>query len=115
MGTARSQPRSWQETREWQVGLLQRSTGRSLESWNEQVRSEAPDDETGVRAWLGERGVTGYAQMLLVHERFGYPDFFTKTADELIDEQFADRQVLRPIYDAVMAALPTTSRTRRRR
>jgi hypothetical protein len=29
--------------------------------------------------------VTGYAQQLLVMERFGYPDFLTVTADELID------------------------------
>jgi len=92
--------------REWQVELLERSTGRSLESWNEQVRREAPDDERGLRAWLGERGVTGYSQMLLVFERFGYPDFFTKTADELVAEQYADRPALRPIYDALVAILP---------
>lgn len=92
--------------REWQVELLERSTGRSLEFWNEQVRREAPDDEHGLRAWLGERGVTGYSQMLLVFERFGYPDFFTKTADELVAEQYADRPALRPIYDALVAILP---------
>jgi hypothetical protein len=92
--------------REWQVELLQRSTGRSLDSWNEQVHKDAPDDERGVRTWLAEHGVTGYCQMLLVHERFGYPDFFTKTADELVEEQYADRPELRPIYDALVAILP---------
>lgn len=101
-----AQQRSWQEMREWQVELLQRSTGRSLDSWNEQVRRAAPEDERGLRGWLGDHGVTGYAQTLLVHERLGYPDFFTKSADELVDAQFEDRAALRPIYDAVVALLP---------
>lgn len=106
MDSTGTQPRSWQEMRQWQVGLLRRTTGRSLESWNAQIRAEAPGDESGLRDWLKERGVTGYAQMLLIHERFGYPDFFTKNADELVDEQYSDRQQLRPIYDALIAALP---------
>jgi len=36
-------------------------------------------------------------------ERFGYPDFLTATADELIDAQYADRTHLRPILDRVVA------------
>jgi hypothetical protein len=49
--------------------------------------------------------VTGYAQNLLVMERFGYPDFFTATATELIDGQYADRPGLRPIFDAILDAV----------
>jgi hypothetical protein len=37
-------------------------------------------------------------------ERFGYPDFFTATADELVDAQYAAKPALRPIYDAVVTA-----------
>jgi hypothetical protein len=37
-------------------------------------------------------------------ERFGYPDFFLATADELIEKQYADRDHLRPIYDAIIIA-----------
>jgi hypothetical protein len=44
----------------------------------------------------------GYPQMLLVMERFGYPDYLLKPSDQLIDEQYADRPALRPILDAVV-------------
>ncbi|MBE2999654.1 hypothetical protein IDM40_13180 [Nocardiopsis sp. HNM0947] len=111
MSTLGPQAKSWQEMREWQIGLLRRSTGRSLEDWNAQVRDEGPGDEAGLRAWLAERGVTGYSQMLLVHERFGYPDFFTKSSDELVDAQYADRRHLRPVFDAVIAVLPEVGET----
>src|SRR5439155_1312738 len=49
-------------------------------------------------------GMTGYAQSLLVMERFGYPDFLIASADELIDGQYAGRPRLRPILDAIIAA-----------
>lgn len=52
----------------------------------------------GMRDSLGGRGVTGYAQMLLVHGRFGYADFLLKSADELIDDQYTDR--LQVAYEA---------------
>jgi len=101
-GTARS----WREMREWQAGLLERATGRALDDWMREVRADAPEDEPELRAWLAERGVTGYAQMLVVFERLGYPDFFLSTADELVDAQFADRVELRPVFDALLASLP---------
>jgi hypothetical protein len=41
-----------------------------------------------------------------VWERFGSPDFMTTGAGELIDAQYADRPQLRPVLDAVLAALP---------
>src|SRR5690606_10259670 len=66
------------------------------------VRESGAHDEASLRAWLTEQGVTGYAQALLVMERFGYPDFLLATADDLIAEQFADRPALRPILDAVL-------------
>ena len=92
--------------RQWQVELLERTTGQSLEAWNELVRREGPAAEKELRAWLAEHSVTGYSQMLLVFERFGYPDFFTRSADELVQGQYADRPQLREIYDAVLALLP---------
>ena len=58
-----------------------------------------------MRAWLKEQGVTGYAENLLVMERFGYPDFLTASAGELIEGQYADRPHLRPIYDAIVNAV----------
>jgi len=62
------------------------------------------DDEEALRVWLTKQGVTGYAQSLLVMERFGYPDFLLATADELIEGQYADRPQLRPIFDAIIDA-----------
>jgi hypothetical protein len=46
----------------------------------------------------------GYAQSLLVMERFGYPDFMLASADELVQGQYADRPQLRPILDAILSA-----------
>lgn len=106
MEASQQNPRSWQEMRQWQVELLERTTGQSLEAWNELVRREGPAAEKELRAWLAEHSVTGYSQMLLVFERFGYPDFFTRSADELVQGQYADRPQLREIYDAVLALVP---------
>lgn len=105
MEASQQNPRSWQEMRQWQVELLERTTGQSLEAWNELVRRDGPAAEKELRAWLAEHSVTGYSQMLLVFERFGYPDFFTRSADELVQGQYADRPQLREIYDAVLALL----------
>lgn len=83
---------------------LRTTTGDDVATWNERVRATRLGSEPEVRAWLAEQGVTGYAQMLLVMERFGYPDFLTASADELIDAQYADRPALRPVFDAVVSA-----------
>jgi uncharacterized protein DUF5655 len=37
-------------------------------------------------------------------ERFGCPDFVLASADQLIDQQYADRPHQRPIYDAIVSA-----------
>jgi Family of unknown function (DUF5990)/Domain of unknown function (DUF5655) len=98
--------RSWREVRDWSAELLRRRTGEEVVAWNSRVAGTGLGDEKSVRAWLTEQGVTGYAQALLVWERFGYPDFLTADADELIAAQYADRAALRPVLDAVVAALP---------
>lgn len=76
----------------------------SLAIWNGRIEREAFPDEQSLRAWLTQQGVTGYAQTLLVVERLRYPDFFTASAAQLIDAQYADRPQLRPILDAIDAA-----------
>ena len=95
--------KDWRDMREWMAALLERS-GAGVAQWNDRIASAGLADEPALRAWLSERGVTGYAQMLLVYETFGYPDFFTATADELVDGQYADRPALRPVYDRVVLA-----------
>ncbi|MEX2548305.1 MAG: DUF5655 domain-containing protein [Chloroflexota bacterium] len=104
--TAR-RPRSWQEMREQEIRWLIERTGEGLETWNARVRETGITDEASLRTWLTEKGVTGYPAMLLVMERFGYPDYLQATADELIDGQYADRPELRPILDTILGMLPT--------
>jgi len=99
-------PRSWQEMREQEIKWLIERTGEGLETWNARVLAQGFGDESTLRAWLTSQGVTGYPQMLLVMERFGYPDYLQATADELIDGQYADRGDLRSILDAILALLP---------
>lgn len=98
-----TQPCNWQRMLDWSAELLLRRTGAGVDEWNRRIRADGPADEPSLRAWLSERGVTGYAQSLLVMERFGYPDFLLASADELIDGQYADRPALRPILDRLLA------------
>jgi hypothetical protein len=84
--------------------LLRERTGEDVDVWNRRIQKEHLSDAKGLRAWLEERGVTGYAQSLLVMENFGYPEFMVASADELIAAQYADRPHLRPIFDAIVKA-----------
>jgi hypothetical protein len=96
--------RDWQRNRDMWVRVLERQTGEGMDAWKRRIATERLRDERSLRAWLTRQGVTGYAQSLLVMERFGYPDFVLATADQLIERQYADRPHLRPIYDAIVAA-----------
>src|SRR5215469_9130850 len=102
-------PKSWQEMREWCARLLESRTGQDVAAWNERVAADTPKiraDASALRKWLFAQGVTGYAQSLLVWETFGYPEFLVADAEDLIARQYSDRPHLRPIFDAVLAALP---------
>jgi hypothetical protein len=84
--------------------LLKERTGADVATWNQRIQAEQFSDEHALRAWLATQGVTGYAQSLLVMERFGYPNFLIASADELIRGQYAERPQLRPIFDAIVDA-----------
>jgi hypothetical protein len=94
--------RDWGEMRSKITDLLERRTGSGIEVWNRRIAETGIDTEPELRSWLSGEGVTGYPQMLLVMERFGYPDYLLKPSGQLIDEQYADRPALRPILDAVV-------------
>src|SRR5207245_10114003 len=96
--------RDWQGMKNMSARLLKERTGEGVGTWNRRIQRERFDDEEALRGWLTKQGVTGYAQSLLVVERFGSPDFLLATADELIDGQYADRPQLRPIFDALIDA-----------
>lgn len=97
-----AEPRTWQGMWAKYATRLREQTGADVATWMERVRAEAPDDEAGVRRWLDEQGVTGYPQMLLIMERFGWPDFLQMSDEELVEGQYADREHLRPILDEVL-------------
>ena len=99
-----AQPLNWQGMKEMSVRLLKERTGEDLDTWNERIQRQGFADEQQLRSWLAQQSVNGYAQSLLVMEQFGYPDFFLASADELIEDQYADRPQLRPIFDAIIKA-----------
>jgi hypothetical protein len=94
--------KDWREMHEWSAQLLRRQTGQSVDDWNVRIQETGISSRDELMNWLKTRNINGYAQQLLIMERFGYPEFLLKTADELVDEQFADRQHLRPVFDEVI-------------
>ena len=96
--------RDWKSMNDLSARLLKERTGEDVATWNRRIAQEQFHDEKSLRTWLTEQGVTGYAQSLLVMERFGYPDFLLASADDLIDGQYADRAGLRPIFEALINA-----------
>jgi hypothetical protein len=99
-----TQTRSWAEMLTSIEQRLIATTGDDIATWAERVRATGLQTEPEVRTWLADHGITGYGAMVLVMERFGYPDFLTASADDLVDGQYADRPALRPVYDAVITA-----------
>lgn len=95
---------NWSRMKDLGVRLLEERTGENVSTWNRRIAKEQLGDEKSLRTWLTGQGITGYAQSLLVWERFGYPDFLLASADDLIDGQYADRPHLRPIIDALLDA-----------
>ena len=96
--------RDWSRNKEMWIGVLEKQTGEGLEAWKAKMRRHKFRDGHQLRTWLSRRNVTGYAQQLLVMERFGYPDFILASADELINRQYADAPELRAVYDAIVTA-----------
>jgi len=95
----------WKAMQDMSARLLEERTGEGVAAWYRRIKKERFDTEDQLRTWLTKQGVTGYAQSLLVMERFGYPDFLLASADELVDGQYADRPQLRPIFDALIDAV----------
>jgi hypothetical protein len=73
-----AETRDWQGMRRMSARLLEERTGKNVETWNRRIQRVGLSDEQALRAWLTQQGVTGYAQSLLVMERFGYPDFLPR-------------------------------------
>ncbi|SMC60445.1 DUF5655 domain-containing protein [Kibdelosporangium aridum] len=96
--------KDWREMHEWSAQLLKRQTGHGVEDWNVRIKETGITSRDELQQWLKTRNINGYAQQLLIMERFGYPDFLLKTAEELVADQFADREHLRPVFNEVIEA-----------
>src|SRR5438093_12874443 len=96
--------RAWQQMREMSARLLKERTGSGVDAWNRRIRKERLGNEADLRTWLTKQGVTGYAQSLLVMERFGCPDFMVNSADELVSGQKVEPLKLLPHSVAILAA-----------
>lgn len=97
--------KDWNINREMWIAVLKKQTNQGLEEWQKRLADQKFEDEKSLRDWLTAQGVTGYAATLLVMEKFGYPDFVTASAADLLEAQYADRPHLRPIYDAIITAV----------
>ncbi|MBP2325597.1 hypothetical protein JOF56_005982 [Kibdelosporangium banguiense] len=96
--------KDWREMHEWSAQLLKRQTGQGVDDWNVRIKETGIGSRDELMHWLKARNINGYAQQLLIMERFGYPDFLLKTAEELVDDQFAGREHLRPVFNEVIEA-----------
>jgi|SRR4029450_4109258 Domain of unknown function (DUF5655) len=94
----------WRNDMAQWVKTLEAKTGVGLIEWNRRIRARRFHDAHHLRTWLLKHNVDGYAQQLLVMERFGYPQYVASTATDLIADQYADRLQLRPILDAIVDA-----------
>jgi hypothetical protein len=99
-----SEIRDWKEMWAASARQLKERTGDDVDIWNRRILNQGLNDEKSLRHWLAEQGVTGYAQTLLVMERFGYPEHYLASGNDLIDAQYADRPQLKPIFDAILRA-----------
>lgn len=95
----------WNANRDMWIRVLHQQSGEGLAYWNKRVAAQDLADAEALRAWLRPQGVTGYGATVLVMERFGYPDWASASAYELLENQYADRAQLRPIYDAIIEAV----------
>ena len=67
--------RDWSRNKEMWIGVLEKQTAEGLEAWKAKMRRHKFRDEQQLRTWLSRRNVTGYAQQLLVMERFWLSGF----------------------------------------
>ncbi len=88
---------------------MKERTGRTVEEWVELVAASGLDplDQKAVRRWLkAEHGVLQNSRYAIAHAAARAAGWEPPTIEESIDRQFAGPKApLRPIFDAVRAAL----------
>ena len=91
------------------IAELPEKTGRSLEEWLRLVRASGPATEKERRDWLKAAHSLGTNSAWWIAERAdgkggedADPDAYLKAAAQYVEEMFAGKSTLRPIYDRLL-------------
>ena len=84
---------------------LEANSGKSLDEWIAIARASGFEKHGQIVKYLkSEQGLThGYANMISIKARETAAS--PQTADDLVDNQYSGKESLRPIYDALIAAI----------
>jgi hypothetical protein len=95
-------------TQKW-IAELPEKTGRSLDEWLRFIAKEGPTTEPERRAWLKEKhGLGTNSAWWLAERSFGKgledsdPELYLQAAERYVEEMFARRAALRPVYDELL-------------
>ena len=97
-----------QRTRIW-IDTLKEKTGRSLDEWIKFLRKSGPAGQREQKDWLRqEHGFSMYTAGWLVDRAAGggddmdTPEAYLAAAERYVDEMYAGKPALRPIYEALL-------------
>ena len=82
---------------------IPQKTGKSVDEWIALVKKYGPESTPERIRWLKEKHKLGAGYAMAIASSAGKPpDFAAKSAEQLLDEQYAgDKAALRPIYAKV--------------
>jgi hypothetical protein len=93
------------------IAALPEKTGRSLDEWLRLIKKEGPADEVGRREWLKYEHKMGTNSAWWLAERSvgkggeeDSPEGYLKQAVKYVDDMYASKPALRPLYEALATA-----------
>jgi hypothetical protein len=91
------------------IASLKQKTGRSLDEWLSFVKKHGPPTEKERRDWLKAEHALGTNSAWWIAERAegkgkeeDDPESYLQAAEKYVEDMFADKQNLKPIYDALL-------------
>jgi hypothetical protein len=95
-------------TQKW-IAELKQKTGRTLDEWLRLIKKAGPPTEKERRDWLKTKYGLGTNSASWMAERsvgkgaeLGDPDHYLRAAEKYVEEMFAGKEHLRPIYQALL-------------